>query len=146
MRSLVEKARKDVTQFVEQRDDFILLAECSATDTASFLAILRNVEQSSGSDLFLLFADDFVQPGPFASVAVERLAEEVRIANEALLEEGESRFPSCPKRFVTRPGRRPSVSVTPSLLPDLWCRTREDIAWSGQCVRTRSRTEPPIAR
>ena len=37
------------------------------------LETLREIEQSSGTDVFLLFSDGFVQSDPFVSVAIERL-------------------------------------------------------------------------
>jgi tetratricopeptide (TPR) repeat protein len=102
MRSLVERLQRDVKEFVEQRDDFVLLIECSEADWGSALAILRDAEQALGSDVFLMFADEFVQPGPFVDQAIERLEEEFRKANEALSGEKREPFPELPKALRDR--------------------------------------------
>ncbi len=99
MRVLVERLLREITEFVEQREDFVLLPAGSSDDTAILLAALRNVEQDLGSDVFLIFADDFVQSGPFVSVLVERLAEQVKVANQALAEERRTLFPDVPREL-----------------------------------------------
>lgn len=88
MRRLLEEFKKEVEDFIEQRDDFLLLSTCSSNDMPVALKILRDIEQGTATDVFLLFADKFVEPSPFVSVAVERLREEYNIASEYLKEEG----------------------------------------------------------
>ena len=85
MRALLDRLRKDFSDFVEQRDDFILISSCSDNDVAVGLKILRDLEQASASDVFLLLSDNFVQPAPFVSVAIERLREDHRLASAALM-------------------------------------------------------------
>jgi tetratricopeptide (TPR) repeat protein len=89
MRKLVENLRKDVVRFIEQRDDLLMIVSCSGNDAAIFLQILRDIEQSSAKDIFLLFADDFVLDSPFVSVTVERLREQHNAVCEALAEKNQ---------------------------------------------------------
>jgi tetratricopeptide (TPR) repeat protein len=122
MRSLVERLQRDLREFVEQRDDFVLLIESSESDWGSVLAILRDAEQALGSDVFLLFADEFVQPGSFVDTAVERLSEEFRRANEALRGEKREPLPELPKGLRDRTRApadrlREAIAFPRSLLP-----------------------------
>jgi tetratricopeptide (TPR) repeat protein len=96
MRALLDQLRKDFANFVEQRDDLILISSCSDNDVAVGLKILRDLEQASASDVFLLFSDNFVQSAPFVSVVVERLREDHRLLTAALREEGKDPLPDFP--------------------------------------------------
>ena len=91
-----EKIRHELADFIEQRDDLILLVSCTNSDFGFVLEILREIEQSSGTDVFLLFSDGFVQSDPFVSVAIERLRDEHRTACEWLSEQGGVPLPSLP--------------------------------------------------
>ena len=122
MRKLVENLQKNIVRFVEQRDDLLMIASCSGNDTAITLQILRDVEQSSAKDIFLLFADDFVQAGPFVSVTVERLREHHSAACEALAEKSRPLLPPLPTSLFDEsqpPQLRlfQTISFARSLLP-----------------------------
>lgn len=96
MRRLLEKVRKDVSRFIAQRDDLLMVASCFDSDAGIVLQILRDLEQASATDVFLLFGDNFVQTNPFVSVTVERLREQHRIACEGLAEKGREPLPPLP--------------------------------------------------
>jgi tetratricopeptide (TPR) repeat protein len=96
MRKLFERLHRAIVDFVEQRDDLLLLAACGPEDAALVLKALRDQERTSPSDVFLLFADDFTTPASFVTAAVERLGEERRMACEGLAEEGRPPLPSLP--------------------------------------------------
>jgi tetratricopeptide (TPR) repeat protein len=122
MRALLDRLRKDFANFVEQRDDFILISSCADNDVAVGLKILRDLEQASSSDVFMLFSDSFIQPGPFVSVAVERLREDHRLVSAALVEEGREPLPDFPA--LLGDGARPpaqrlmeAMTFARSLLP-----------------------------
>ena len=122
MRALLARLRKDFANFVEQRDDFILISSCSDNDVAVGLKILRDLEQASASDVFLLLSDNFVQPAPFVSVAIERLREDHRLASAALMEEAKSPLPEFPASLADAscpPAQRliESMTFARSLLP-----------------------------
>ncbi len=96
MRQLFENARRQLEAFIEQRDDLLLLAACPSDDLGFVLQTLRDIEQSSGTDVFLLFSDNFVQPGPFLDVTAERLRQEHQTACQALAEQGRPPLPPLP--------------------------------------------------
>jgi tetratricopeptide (TPR) repeat protein len=122
MRKLFEKLRKDLSEFVAQRDDFVAIASCSGNDTVFVLQTLRDLEQASSTDIFLLLSDDFKQSGAFVSVAAERLREEHRMVCEALAEKGKEPLPPIPADIfeASRPPHvrlRQAISFARSLLP-----------------------------
>jgi Tfp pilus assembly protein PilF len=88
VQGLVERTRASFRGFIEQRDDLIAVVRCEDSDTAVVLKLFRDIEEASDTDVLLLFGDDFIEPGPYVSVAVERLAEQHRIACEFALEQG----------------------------------------------------------
>lgn len=122
MRALIDRLRTDFASFVEQRDDLMLVPACSDNDVAVGLKILRDLEQASASDVFMLFSDSFIQPAPFVSVVVERLREDHRLASAALVEEGREPLPDFPAslRNEERPPAERLIEVMSfarSLLP-----------------------------
>jgi tetratricopeptide (TPR) repeat protein len=122
MRKLFAGLGKDLRCFIEQRDDLMLLANCNSADSALVLQTLRDIEQESGTDVFLLFADNFVEPESFVSVAIDRLKEDHRLACEGLAEEGRPSLPPMPASLFdhSRPAatRLPeAIGFARSLLP-----------------------------
>src|SRR5262245_49073983 len=71
-------------QFVKQRDYLLLLVPCADSDVALLLKALRDLDRESGSDLFLLFAEDFHAPDAFLTNIATRLQEEHQLINEAV--------------------------------------------------------------
>lgn len=96
MRKLFENARKEVSQFISQRDDLAMFVSCSHNDAGIALQILRDIEQANATDIFLLFADNFIQAGPFVDVTIERLREQHSLACEALAAKGREPLPQFP--------------------------------------------------
>jgi tetratricopeptide (TPR) repeat protein len=96
MKKLFAQLSNDLRGFIEQRDDLMLLADCTSADGALVLQTLRDIEQESGTDVFLLFADNFVEPDSFVNAAVDRLKEDHHLACEGLAEEGRLPLPAMP--------------------------------------------------
>lgn len=122
MKKLFAQLGKDLRCFIEQRDDLMLLADCTSADSALVLQTLRDIEQQSGTDVFLLFADNFVEPDCFVSAAVDRLQEEHRLACEGLAEEGRHPLPPMPASLFdqSRPAATrlaEAIGFARSLLP-----------------------------
>jgi tetratricopeptide (TPR) repeat protein len=122
MRKLFAKLREDITQFIGQRDDFAMIASCSDNDSGIVLQLLRDIEQSQASDIFLLFSDNFIQSNAFVSVAIERLREQHSLACQALAEKGQKPLPPLPAELSDEseaPHRRlqNAILFARSLLP-----------------------------
>lgn len=96
MRRLLEGVRNGFREFVEQRDDLIALLACNDDDAPVAVKILGDLEQSADTDVFLLFADDFIAASPYVSVVVERLAEQHRLACQWAAEQGRAPLPQMP--------------------------------------------------
>ncbi|CAM2007317.1 tetratricopeptide repeat protein [Acanthopleuribacter pedis] len=97
MEKLFNDTRAGFACFVEQRRDLMQLVQCSDNDVPVALKVLRDVEQSASSDVFLLFADPFHHPGAFVDIVLERLSEEHRLACEWLAEQQRDPIPSPPE-------------------------------------------------
>jgi Tfp pilus assembly protein PilF len=109
MQGLVERTRAQLRGFIEQRDDLMAVVPCQDSDTAILLKLFRDIEESTDTDVLLLFGDDFVEPGAYVSVAVERLAEQHRIACDYAVEQGFEPLPPMPDELFddsVQPGRR----------------------------------------
>lgn len=122
MQKLLADMQNQIARFVEQRDDLVMVCPCTDNDAAILLKLLRDAEQASDTDVYLLFSDDFVAPAPYVSVLAERLREERRIACEELGEQGKPEFPAIPD-VVFDAAQNPSyrlykaISWARSLLP-----------------------------
>lgn len=121
MRKLIERVRKELIEFVEQRDDLIMITSCGDNDGPIVLQILGDMEQENAADVFLLFSDDFVQADPYVSVTVERLREQHRMTSEALVERNRDPLPPFPASLLekSRPETRllEAISFARSLVP-----------------------------
>lgn len=122
MEKLFRDTRAAFADFVEQRRDLMQLVQCSDNDVSVALKVLRDVEQSSPSDVFLLFADPFHHATAFVDLVMERLAEEHRIACEWLAEQQREPVAAPPDALFDseRPaGERllAAIKYTRSLIP-----------------------------
>ena len=84
MRKLFDQIMESLRKFLKQRDHLLLLVPCEDSDVALLLKALRDLDRESGTDLFLLFADDFHTPDTFLNDIVRRLQQEHALTNEAV--------------------------------------------------------------
>lgn len=102
MQRLIERLQRQLREFVEQRDDLLLCLRSSDDDTTVALKVLRDLEQASEHDVFLLFGDDFVRGPEFVTALVGHVAEEREYANQCFVEEGRSELPAIPRELLDR--------------------------------------------
>lgn len=122
MQRLLAQMQKEITTFIEQRNNLLLLSRCAENDLAVVMKILRDIEQVAATDVFLLFGHDFLAPGQFVSAAVKQLHEEHRMACAALVEEGRNPWPPLPEELFdeSRPPDerlRAAICFARSLVP-----------------------------
>jgi len=98
VRKLFDQLLATVREFVKQRDDLLLLVPCADSDVPLLMKALRDVDRESGSDMFLLFADDFDTPASFVDRLAVRLGEELQLTNESLPDP--EKLPPLPVAFV----------------------------------------------
>lgn len=98
MRKLFDQLLATIREFVKQRDDLLLVVPCADTDVPLLMKALRDVDRESGSDMFLLFAEDFDAPVPFVDRLAMRLGEELQLTNESRPDE--EKLPPLPAAFT----------------------------------------------
>src|SRR4051812_33335995 len=76
MRKIYEQLKAALAQFVKQRDYLLLLVPCEDSDVAFLLKAMRDLDRESGSDLFLLFNEEFQAPDQFVNDVATRLYQE----------------------------------------------------------------------
>lgn len=121
MRRLIEPVRDALGQFVEQRDDLVLCVRVSDDDAPIVLKLLRDLEQSQGSDIYLLFGDDFTDAAAFVTALASQLREQHALVSRALEEAGRTPLASPPALDDGTPPEeclRACVAYARSLLPD----------------------------
>lgn len=122
MFKIVERVKTTVEDFIEQRDDLLLVASCADAETAMVLKLIEDVEQANASDIFLLFAHEFVDAASFAAAAVGTLRAQHGAACDALKEDGREPYPPIPAS-LDDPALPPlqrltaAISYARSLLP-----------------------------
>jgi len=122
MRKLLDAFKGELADFVEQRNDLLMLITCTENEAPITLKLLQDVEQENGTDVFLLFADDFIAPGPYVDVAIERLREQHQLAGDWLAEQDREPLPPLPEALgdqTLSPVRRLGMAMmfARSLLP-----------------------------
>jgi len=103
MRKLLESTRADLTAFIAQERDLLLLAGCGDDDVPILLGLLREIEQNDDDNLYLLFADPFESLERFVELTVERLRAE-HCLTDAGLEEGDAPLPPIPEELLDDSG------------------------------------------
>lgn len=114
MQALVDKVRSDLVDFVEQRDDLLLVCPCRDQDVAITLQILRDVDESSGTDLYLFFSHEFHDAAGWVSAAAKQLETERRLACEHARTEGRPELPPLPTELLD--DQRPAAERLRSLI------------------------------
>jgi Tfp pilus assembly protein PilF len=104
MQRLIEAFKIRAAEFIEQRHDMMLVVSSCENDMGVTLAVLRDLEQESGDDPYLMFGGDFKDPLSFMDGVVTTLEEEHRITSEVLEKQGNPPLPPIPD-FVRDRGR-----------------------------------------
>jgi tetratricopeptide (TPR) repeat protein len=123
MRRLFEQVRKRLSDFVEQRDDVLLVVRCNDGDAALVLKVLQEVDEADPSDLFWVFGDEFRRADEYVGKVFERFEERHRLVGERLKELGRPPWPLVPSD-LRQPGAsaadrmRRLMVFARSLLPD----------------------------
>lgn len=97
MLKLFDQLRNDLSQFVEQTRQRALLLSCSDNDIAYPLKVLREVEEGSPADVFMMYCDAYQDPNAYADVVMERLREEHKIAVEWQIADGREPLADLPE-------------------------------------------------
>ena len=103
MRKIFNQLMATLREFLKQRDDLLLLVPCEDSDVPLLLKALRDLDRESGSDMFLLFAEDFSDPDSFLDNIAQRLQEEHELTSKAVGPDV-PKLPPLPSEFLDRNG------------------------------------------
>lgn len=107
MRRLFEQVRRRLSDFVEQRDDALLVVRCNDGDAALVLRMLQELDESDSSNLYWLFGEEFGRPEDYAAAVFQRFEERHRTVCERLEAHRRPVWPAVPPE-VRRPGGSPA--------------------------------------
>lgn len=96
MQSLVFELRAHLTEFIEQRNDLLLILKGDQAGISISVNSLRELEQNPGTDLFLVVSGAFGNADSIADCVVEQVRVERDIACQAMLELGREPLPELP--------------------------------------------------
>lgn len=95
MRKLFDQLSHTLRDFIQQRDDLILLVPCEDCDVALFLKALRDLDREMGAELFLLFGEGYHTAQTFVTSIARRMEEELALTNQATPPDAE-KLPALP--------------------------------------------------
>jgi tetratricopeptide (TPR) repeat protein len=122
MRRLFERFRKDLEQFIEQRDYGVLILAAPGEQIGYAVVTLKSIEDGGSPDVFLVFPQDFSSPSKFATLVVGRVKASYEAACEELGLPGKPDvLPSFPEASLDE--RRPA-----------WLRIREALTFARLLV------------
>jgi len=100
MRKLFEQFQQNIEEFIEQRNDLLMLIACNEYDVAMVLAVLDTVEKANTTDLFLLFVNDFTNQDAYISAIMKQLQKQHQEVCEALVKDGHAPLAPFPPSLL----------------------------------------------
>jgi tetratricopeptide (TPR) repeat protein len=121
MRKAIDQLRKLIVDFIEQRDDLMLVLACPPAEGALMLNLLLGLESDRQVDLYYLFAEDFASTSAYLDAIAHRLKTDYDASVES---EGpdEEPLPPVPAKCLAAAESAPSrlhaaLAYTRSLVP-----------------------------
>ena len=96
MRRLLQQISDRLQAFIDQRDNLALVLCSPAADALPLLKILEGLEETSTSDLFWTFTENFTHAGAYASAVVTGFAAKHEVMRLAMAKEGMTPWPPIP--------------------------------------------------
>jgi tetratricopeptide (TPR) repeat protein len=96
MHRLLQQIADHFQSFIDQRDDVTLVLCSPATDALPILTLFERLEESSASDLFWTFTDDFTDSYKYADAVVTAFTAKHRAIRLAMEKEGMTQWPPIP--------------------------------------------------
>ena len=82
MQKLIEKVQIKTEAFIEQRKNLIMVLSCADNEAAMVMKIVNDIEQTSASDVFFFFADDFINQESYVRGVIDKLYLQQELANQ----------------------------------------------------------------
>jgi tetratricopeptide (TPR) repeat protein len=102
MRKLLKQVSARLGDFVDQRDDLVLVLRADVGDALPLLSILEGIEGERASDFFWTFTDAFEDPRSYADAVVEAFTTKHTAATLAMAKEGLPAWPAIPAEVSDR--------------------------------------------
>jgi hypothetical protein len=100
MRKAINQFRNLLLDFVEQRDDLMLVVACPPSEAALLLKLLLDEEKAQARDLYYLAADDFASGRAYADALAGRLKRDYEASLESV-DSGDEPLPALPETCLT---------------------------------------------
>ena len=122
MRKLVERHKRTLSSFLEQRRDLLLVMLASDADAVIVLQLTSELDEASDEDLFVTFGGEFYDADGYALGAAEQFARQHASADAAVRAAGKPPLLPLPERLLAagHPGRerlRDILAFAHDLLP-----------------------------
>jgi tetratricopeptide (TPR) repeat protein len=102
MRKLLNQVSARLGDFVDQRDDLVLVLRADVGDALPLLSILEGLEGERASDFFWTFTDAFENPRSYADAVVEAFTTKHTAVRLAMEKEGLTPWPAIPPAVSDR--------------------------------------------
>lgn len=96
MKRKLEALKDDLSWFVDQREHFMLVLDCTDMEVAYVLKIFQIVEGEHVGDIFLLFANEATDAESYVASIVANVETQIAGANELRAEDGLEPWPALP--------------------------------------------------
>ena len=100
MKRKLEELRENLTWFVEQRDELVLVLDIVGDEVAYVLKMLDVVEQGRPGDVFLLFAHPLEDRDGYMTALMDNVKTQIDGANALRQEDGLEPWPGLPSRCL----------------------------------------------
>lgn len=124
MQKLIEKVQTKTEAFIEQRKNLVMVLSCVDNEAAMVMKIVNDIEQTSTSDVFFFFADDFNNQKSYVEGVIDKLYLQQELANQEAEKEKLDLLAEPPKDLknnnfspLQRLGK--AMMYTRSLIPDI---------------------------
>lgn len=87
MQKILEHIAKEIDDFLNQRDNLVLVLHCTDNEAGLIVKLIDDVDNARQAEAFFKFSDDFVILQAYADVVIEKLLLQHRTANKHLKEE-----------------------------------------------------------
>lgn len=102
MRRKFEQLKQNLTWFVEQRDNLVLVVDTTEHEIPYVLKMLDAVEQEHASDVFLAFAHDIIDADDYLSILMDNVQTQLAAVNELRRKAQQPNWPLLPPECTSR--------------------------------------------
>ena len=123
MQNFVSAIRTQLHDFIEQRSDLVLVLQGDTSGMAISVNLLREFEQTPGTDLFLIVSGPFTDASSTADALANQIETERMLANQALEEDDSPALTEVPAEVLNQEADpieriQQAIQYVASLIPE----------------------------